>query len=149
MRSGAGVKHARQGVSDCRDIGGVDCLLDLDGESMRRGVLIALLAFVLAGTTVHAEAVPVKVTGYCLKGTMANGEQTRTGVCAFRKEDIGKMARVYNADMELIGEYQICDTGKGGVRKGTVVDIWMETRAECFALTQNGFIEVVEQEEKH
>ena len=115
---------------------------------MKRGVLVALAVFAMTGVTAHAEATPVKITGYCLKGTMANGEQTRTGICAFRKEDIGKTARVYNENMELIGEYQICDTGKGGVRKGSVVDIWKETKAECFALTQNGFIEVVEQEEQ-
>ena len=114
-------------------------------------VLVAVVILVLL--TVYAtaragELQEVKITGYCIHGTMANGEQTRTGVCAYRKEDIGRLARVYNADMELIGEYEICDTGKGGVRKGTVVDIWKETRGECFALTQRGFIEVVDKGEQ-
>ena len=110
--------------------------------------ILAASALVVSPMQAKAEPVPVKITGYCLRGIMANGEQTRHGICAYRKADIGDVAKVYNSEMQLIGEYEIADTGKGGIRKGTVVDIWMETRAECFALTQNGFIEVVEKEEQ-
>ena len=94
------------------------------------------------------ELIPVKITGYNLRGTTASGIETQPGICAYRKEDIGKIARIYNADKELIGEYLIADTGKkgGAIRRGEVVDIWQETRAACFAITQNGFIQVVEQE---
>lgn len=90
--------------------------------------------------------VPVRITGYCLKGRTASGIETQPGICAYRREDIGKTANVYNADMELIGTFLIADTGRkgGAIRRGEAVDIWKETRAECFALTQNGFIEVVE-----
>ena len=94
-----------------------------------------------------ASLTPVKITGYCLQGKTANGTPVHEGICAYRKEDIGKFARVYNAAGELIGEYEICDTGRGGVRKGTTVDIWKPTRRECFQLTQNGYIEVFEKEE--
>lgn len=59
------------------------------------------------------------------------------------------MARVYGEDGELLGEYLIADTGKkgGGVRAGTTVDIWKPTREECKALTQNGYIEIIEKTE--
>ena len=113
-----------------------------------RVVVIALAAFLLAPATAHAEVQAVNITGYCLKGTTASGTETHEGMCAFRREDIGKVARVYDADMNLIGEFDIEDTGrKGGkVRKGETVDIWRATRQECFQLTQKGFIEVVERE---
>lgn len=91
----------------------------------------------------------VKITGYCLTGTTASGIETQDGICAFRPADIGKRCRVYDADGELIGEYLIADTGKrgGGVRAGTTVDIWKPTREECKALTQNGYIEIIEKTE--
>lgn len=94
-----------------------------------------------------AEKVPVHITGYCLKGITASGEETHEGICAFRPEDIGKTAKIYDADGELLGEYKISDTGRkgGGVRRGTTVDIWKPTRAECRALTQDGFIEIIEE----
>lgn len=112
-----------------------------------------LLCVLLIYRTVRAEEahelVPVRITGYCLKGRTASGIETQPGICAFRKEDLGKIARIYNADKQLIGEYLIADTGKkgGAIRRGEVVDIWQETRAACFAITQNGFIEVVEPQE--
>ena len=95
------------------------------------------------------ELVPVRITGYCLKGRTASGIETQSGICAYRREDIGKTANIYNANMELIGTFLIADTGRkgGAIRRGEAVDIWKETRAECFALTQNGFIEVVEPQE--
>ena len=115
---------------------------------MRRAVIIALTMILMMPMTARAEVQPVKITGYCLRGVTASGVEVREGICAYRKEDIGKLANVYNSNMELIGTYEIEDTGKGGVRKGTVVDIWKATKKECFALTQNGFIEVVEKEEE-
>ena len=88
----------------------------------------------------------VKITGYCLQGTTASGIETQDGICAYRPEDIGKTCRVYDAEGELIGEYLIADTGKkgGGVRAGTTVDIWKPTKEECRALTQSGYIEIIE-----
>ena len=96
-----------------------------------------------------AELKRVKITGYCLQGTTASGIETQDGICAYRPQDIGKTCRVYDADGGLIGEYLIADTGKkgGGVRAGTTVDIWKPTREECRALTQNGYIEIIEKTE--
>ena len=95
------------------------------------------------------ELIPVKITGYNLKGITASGIETQPGICAYRKEDISKTANIYNADMELIGTFLIADTGRkgGAIRRGEAVDIWMETRKECFQLTQNGYLESVETQE--
>ena len=75
---------------------------------------------------------------------MANGEQTHEGAAAFRKGDIGKICRIYNEDMTLFGEFTICDTGGKNIREGKTVDIWKPTRPECFQVTRNGFIEILE-----
>lgn len=93
-----------------------------------------------------AQLKPVKITGYCLQGTMRNGEETRPGVCAYRPQDIGKIAVVYNEDMELIGTFEICDTGKKSIRDGYVLDIWQETKEECYRLTQDGFVQILDAE---
>ena len=112
-------------------------------------LLCVLLIFRVARAEGGHELISVRITGYCLKGRTASGIETQPGICAYKREDIGKTANVYNADMELIGTFLIADTGRkgGAIRRGEAVDIWKETRAECFALTQNGFIEVVEPQE--
>ena len=109
-------------------------------------ILWCVLSIYLVARAEEPELIPVKITGYNLRGTTASGIKTQPGICAYRKEDIGKIARVYNSDKELIGEFLIADTGRkgGAIRRGEVVDIWQETRKACFELTQNGFIEVVE-----
>ena len=89
---------------------------------------------------------PVKITGYCLRGKTASGIQTREGICAYRKVDIGKMAIVYGEDMELIGVYEIQDTGAYNVRKGYILDIWCKTKEECNQLTQEGWVQIVDAE---
>ena len=114
---------------------------------MKRAATLFLVMFLIMPLTVHAEAVPVKITGYCLSGVMANGEEVHEGAVAYRKEDIGKTCRIYNANMELIGEFQICDTGGKRIRQGKTVDIWRPTKKECYQMTQQGYIEILESEE--
>jgi 3D (Asp-Asp-Asp) domain-containing protein len=89
---------------------------------------------------------PVKITGYCVTGTTAGGVETRSGICAYRPKDIGKTAIVYNSEREVIGIYEIMDTGSENIREGRTLDIWCETEEECYQLTQNGFIQIVDAE---
>lgn len=110
-------------------------------------VLMILILLVLCLTVRAEDRIPVKITGYCLKGVTADGTEVREGICAYRRDCIGKIARIYNANGEHLGDFEIHDTGKGGVRKGTVVDVWRPTRAECFALTQQGYIEIIDSQE--
>lgn len=64
----------------------------------------------------------------------ANGKHPRKGICAYRKQDIGKCAIIYTLDYELIGYYEIYDTGygreesngKGTIQNGNCVDIFAE-----------------------
>lgn len=64
----------------------------------------------------------------------ANGKMPRNGICAYRKQDIGKCAIVYSMDYELIGYFEIYDTGfgrkeengKGTIQNGNCVDIFSE-----------------------
>jgi hypothetical protein len=93
---------------------------------------------------IEAELHPVWVTGYCLKGTTASGDQTRPGICAYRPCDIGKTAIVYTDDRELIGVYEIKDTGDYNIQKGYVLDIWCYTKDECNKMTQKALIQIVD-----
>ena len=76
-------------------------------------------------------------TAYCLKGKTATGTQTREGVAASKREWFGKKARVYLNDNgkpgKLVGEYTIEDCGGDNILNGTVIDLWMEDEATCFA----------------
>ena len=150
LSAAAGARKPELSWTECALIAGISltvagmiCLHD-----SLKGFLVIVLACFLFPATAHAETQPVKITAYCLDGVTASGEHTREGICAYRKEDIGKTARIYNADGELLGEYLIADTGKkgGAIRKGLAVDIWKPTRAECFQTTQEGYIEIIEQE---
>lgn len=89
---------------------------------------------------------PVKITGYCLKGKTASGEETRPGICAYRPKDIGKTAIVYDSEKNLIGIYEVKDTGKQSIKDGYVLDIWCETEAECWEMTGEGYVQIVEAE---
>lgn len=92
---------------------------------------------------IDAQLKPVTITGYCANGVTKSGEETRPGICAYRPQDIGKTAVVYSEDMELIGTYEIMDTGKKSIRDGYVLDIWFPTAEECFAITQTGYVQVI------
>ena len=118
------------------------------------GVIVAIVVLIIfscqsrASESAEPVLVPVKITGYCLHGTMANGEQTHPGVCAYKKEDIGKYAILYDSEMNFIGQYEIADTGKkgGAIRKGLAVDVWFDTKEECYAFTNTGYIQVIDAE---
>ena len=147
----AGARKPELTWTECALIAGVTLtvagLISLH-DSLKGVFIVVLACFLFVPATARAETQPVKITAYCLDGITASGEHTREGICAYRKEDIGKTARIYNADGELLGEYLIADTGKkgGAIRKGLAVDIWKPTRAECFQTTQEGYIEIIEQE---
>ena len=63
---------------------------------------------------------------------MANGEQVRKGVCAMARKYIGMTAIVYTEDYELIGIYEVCDTGADErIISGDCIDIWNESEDWC------------------
>lgn len=80
--------------------------------------------------------IPMDATAYCDKGITASGEYVRIGICAAKKEYIGKTAIVYSQDngkvTGIIGIYEIKDTGGHElIRAGKCIDIYMEKYEEC------------------
>lgn len=76
-------------------------------------------------------------TAYCVSGVTASGEVTRNGICAGKKEWIGKTIILYqrlpdNSVGEMIGMYECLDTGgTDGIREGRVIDVWCPDIDSC------------------
>lgn len=96
-------------------------------------LIIALISFRSNAAEEQPILVAYKATAYCLPGTMANGEEVRPGACAVSdRKMLGKTLIMYQrlpdgSVGEMIGIYDICDTG---CKKG-VVDVWQPTYEEC------------------
>lgn len=76
-------------------------------------------------------------TAYCDHGVTASGEETRLGICAAKKEWIGKTIILYqrlpgNDVGDVIGIYEVKDCGgTEGLKNGQVVDIWFPELEQC------------------
>lgn len=74
-----------------------------------------------------------RVTCYTATGNrMANGEYPYEGCVAGKKEDIGKIVAIYSIDCELIGEFEIKDTGGKLIRSGERIDVYRNTLSGCY-----------------
>ena len=90
--------------------------------------VVVLLIFSIR-TGHAAEPQKIRCTCYTLKEFTATGEIPYQGMCAYRTEDIGKVAYLYEIDEDgnkgdFIGEFEIKDTGGKAVKKGHIVDVW-------------------------
>ena len=103
-------------------------------------------AFSSPAQAAGGELKPVHITGYCLQGLTKTETPVRPGICAYKPEDLGRTAIVYSSDMTLIGIYEIQDTGSDSINKGYVLDIWCETKEECFEITREGYVQVIDAE---
>lgn len=87
----------------------------------------------------------MNTTAYDVGHHTANGSAVHEGGCACSIDHIGDVAIIYTLEGEFLGYFECNDTGAegGGVRKGTVVDIyrtdydrcveWMEiTQGKCW-----------------
>ena len=72
-------------------------------------------------------------TAYILEGTTADGGHTRPYICASSIDHIGDLAIVYTIDGDYLGMYECTDTGRegGGVRAGTVLDVWRKNMTQA------------------
>lgn len=76
-------------------------------------------------------------TAYCNEGITASGEHTREGICAAKKEWIGKTIILYQrlpGDKvgDVIGVYEVKDCGgTEALKAGDVIDIWEPSLDEC------------------
>ena len=76
-------------------------------------------------------------TAYCDHGITASGEETRVGICAAKREWIGKTVIIYqrlpgNKVGEMIGIWEIKDCGgTESLKDGKVIDIWCSDLEKC------------------
>ena len=121
---------------------------------MKKIIIAFVLVYLCMVYTVNADELELhsmKATAYCLKGKTASGEYTREGICASKLEWIGKTAAIYRNDNGTIGDflgyYDIKDTGGESIRKGYVIDIWMEKYEDCKQFgNPNVFVLIIEDE---
>lgn len=90
------------------------------------------------------EAFPILTTAYCHGTITATGRKPRRGICAVRKEWIGKTALVWECkDSDIMGEFlgywECLDTGFGAdsdgdgigsIQEGRVIDMYFPTPEE-------------------
>lgn len=90
------------------------------------------------------EAFPILTTAYCHGRVTATGSELRQGICAVRKEWIGKTALVWECkDSDTMGEFlgfwECLDTGfgadldgdgMGSIQEGRVIDMYFPTSEE-------------------
>ena len=80
--------------------------------------------------------VAMKATAYTGGTVTKDGSRPREGICASSMDHIGETAIVYkrlpDGDIgEIIGIYEIKDTGGKGVKKGTVLDVYRDNLERC------------------
>jgi len=69
----------------------------------------------------------IEATAYCYGETTASGKRVREGMAAMAKEYMGKTAIVYTPDFELIGIYEVEDTGGDyRIKNGQCIDSFMK-----------------------
>jgi len=100
-------------------------------------ITIALGCFIAkshstAASNPYGEPYPIEVTAYCDHGITKSGIPVRVGICAGREEWIGKTAIIYQSDGQLLGIYEILDTGGDyRIKAGKCLDIFMPDKAQC------------------
>ena len=107
---------------------------------------IIVLLFSTITTTAKELDEPFKIstTAYCCGTTTCTGVPVREGICAVKKEWIGKTALIYaNNDGkigELLGIYECLDTGFGAdsdgdgigsIQEGKLIDVYFSTYEQC------------------
>lgn len=74
----------------------------------------------------------IEATAYCYGEVTASGKKVREGIAAMAKEYMGKTAIVYSADYELIGTYEVEDTGGDyRIKNGQCIDIYIPDYESC------------------
>lgn len=128
----------------------------------RYTIILAILIFVCtsylnAKADEISEPFKVHITCYVDEGITASGEHTRQGICAMKREWIGKTAIVYlrNPDGsigEIYGIYEIKDCGgTKGLKNGSVVDIWQPSLTIAKAVMKEtnglGYVQIIDNAE--
>lgn len=114
-------------------------LLALAVVTLAAAVVIQTKGFEFRSGDPFKEPVKMRCTCYIDRGTTASGQQTRDGICAARRDWIGKVAAIYRIDEngkigDFLGYYEILDTGAGidtdgdghgdSIINGQSIDVW-------------------------
>ena len=95
-------------------------------------MLVVLFIFTNIISVNAQEIKEMKATAYCLQGQTAIGTQARYGICAGKKEWVGKQVIVFTKANNLyLGTYIIEDTGGATIKNGDVLDLWFPTKDLC------------------
>ena len=83
----------------------------------------------------------IRCTCYHSGNFTASGDYPYQGVAAYRPEDIGKTAYLWEIGEDgevgnFIGQYDILDTGGNAVKKGYVFDVWRMSEEDCRAFSK-------------
>lgn len=110
---------------------------------MKKGLIASLALFIFASVlplNVKADGIELqkcKATAYCLGGVTASGCEVREGICAGKKEWIGKTIGVYkrlpdDSVGDFIGYFECLDRGgTKAINNGHVIDIWKKDSNAC------------------
>lgn len=94
------------------------------------------IAEISESTNHNDNLISVESTSYCESGITADGSQTRLGICAAKKDWIGKTVILYENNSGAVGEvlgiWEIRDTGGDyRIKDGTCIDVWLPTEEEA------------------
>ncbi|MDD6825778.1 MAG: hypothetical protein PUE12_06625 [Oscillospiraceae bacterium] len=117
------------------------------GTILLTSLLTALVMSVPTSANTEIDIIkPVKVRCTCYTSTegsiTASGEHVREGIIAGKREWMHKTAILYDLDMNLIGIYEVKDTGAGmdtdgdgkgdSIKNGKSIDVYRNTLTRCY-----------------
>lgn len=108
-------------------------------------ISIALIMLMSVGVKADYET-PTRIRCTCYTATegsiTASGEHVREGIVAGKRDWLGKVAILYDLNMNIIGIYEFKDTGAGidtdgdgkgdSIKKGKSIDVYRDTLDECY-----------------
>lgn len=119
--------------------------------------IIGIILWIVLSYTVTVKAEPeyvdpvrMRITCYLPTGNKtADGTVPYEGICAAKRDWIGKVAVVYTEDMEYIGTFEIRDTGgHKRIKNGTSIDIFRDnmSRAKEWVKTYGdyGYVQIMD-----
>ena len=125
---------------------------------MRKAAAAILTGMIIAASPVHTAAddayiapVRMRITCYTVPegAVTASGQTVREGCCAAKRSWIGKTAVLYDSNMNLIGVYEITDTGDHQrIRSGQSIDLYKSSLDRCYEhIAQHGdygYVQILE-----
>lgn len=122
---------------------------------MKKAIYCTMGCALLLNTKVRAADItePQKIRCTCYtsnEGSItASGERVREGIVAGKREWMGKVAVLYDMDMNIIGIYEFKDTGAGidtdgdgkgdTIKSGKSIDVYRDTMERCHEwINKNG-----------